>query len=295
MHSFITNDAGVRLDKFVSEQCPGLSRTQAQKLINDGHITVNNHTAKAGFRLNAGDNVNVIIPSATPSQPSVEAIPLTIIYEDGDLLVIDKPAGMAVHPTPGHPEHTLVNAILSHLPHLVEILGSDRPGIVHRLDKNTSGLITVAKNNNAQLNLINQFKNHSVMKAYMALVRGHLTPEDGIIEAPIGRDPNNRKRMAVVDEGKEARTRYHVVKHYSGYTLLEVRTETGRTHQIRVHLSAINYPVAGDTTYGTKADFLTRQFLHACRLGLNLPSSGEYTEFTSELPTELAQALGKIA
>jgi len=155
--------------------------------------------------------------------------------------------------------------------------------------------MVVAKNSTAQLNLINQFKTHSVAKAYLALVKGHLTPEDGVIEAPIGRDPRNRKRMAVVAEGKEARTQYHVIKYIGDYTLLEVRPETGRTHQIRVHLKAIGFPVVGDPMYGVKSDYLSRQFLHASRLGFHLPSSGEYVEFTSELPPDLEQALKNIA
>lgn len=233
-------------------------------------------------------------PPPPLSSLSPEAIPLDILYEDDDLLVVDKPAGLTVHPAPGHPSHTLVNAILSHLPELADIGDSLRPGIVHRLDKDASGIMVVAKNNTAQLNLIDQFKAHSVAKTYLVLVKGQLTPESGIIEAPIGRDPRNRKRMAVVTEGKEARTRYNVVRYIANYTLLEVRTETGRTHQIRVHLAAIGYPVVGDNVYGAKSAFLSRQFLHACRLGFNLPSSGEYVEFTSELPPDLAQALKDI-
>lgn len=294
LYSFIADKTGVRLDKYVGEKCPELSRTHAQKLIADGHITVNGSVAKVGLKLNIGDRVDIIIPTITPTPLSPEAIPLNIIYEDDDLLVVDKPAGLAVHPAPGHPSHTLVNAILSHLPGLAEISGSERPGIVHRLDKDASGIMVVAKNNAAQLNLINQFKARSVTKAYLVLVKGHLTPEDGIIEAPIGRDPRNRKRMAVVAEGRDARTQYHVIKYLGKYTLLEVRTETGRTHQIRVHLSAIGYPVAGDNTYGVKSAFLSRQFIHACRLGFHLPSTGEYVEFTSELPPDLAQALKDI-
>ncbi len=295
VYSFIVDKTGVRLDKYVGEKCSELSRTHAQKLIADGHITVNDRVVKASFKLNTGDRVDIIIPPTAPSPLSPEAIPLNIIYEDDDLLVVDKPAGLAIHPAPGHPGHTLVNAVLSHLPSLAETGDSLRPGIVHRLDKDASGIMVVAKNNAAQLNLIDQFKARSVVKAYVVLVKGHLTPEDGVIEAPIGRDPRNRKRMAVVTEGREARTRYHVIKYIGNYTLLEVRTETGRTHQIRVHLLAIGYPVVGDATYGVKSAYLSRQFLHACRLGFHLPSTGEYVEFTSELPPDLAQALENIA
>ena len=294
VYSFIADESGVRLDKYVGEKCPELSRTHAQKLITDGRITVNDHAVKASFKLSIGDRVDVVIPPTAPGPLSAEAIPLNIIYEDGDVLVVDKPAGMAVHPAPGHPDHTLVNAILPHLSGLTEISDSLRPGIVHRLDKDTSGVMLVAKNEPARLNLMQQFEVHSVAKTYQVLVKGHLTPEEGIIEASIGRDPRNRKRMAVVNEGREARTRYSVVRYIGGYTLLEVRTETGRTHQIRVHLSAIGYPVAGDDTYGVKSAHLSRQFLHACRLGFKLPSTGEHVEFTSELPPDLAQALKAI-
>ncbi len=295
VYSFIADKTGLRLDKYVGDKCSELSRTRAQKLIAGGHITVNDRVAKVGLKLNVGDRVDIIIPPTAPTSLSPEAIPLDIIYEDDDLLVVDKPAGLAVHPAPGHPSHTLVNAVLSHLPSLAETSNSLRPGIVHRLDKDASGIMVVAKNNAAQLNLINQFKARSVVKAYLVLVKGRLTPENGIIEAPIGRDPRNRKRMAVVAEGRDARTQYHVIKYMGNYTLLEVRTETGRTHQIRVHLLAIGYPVVGDATYGVKSDHLSRQFLHACRLGFHLPSTGEYVEFTSELPPDLAQALKDIA
>ncbi|MBA7698946.1 Ribosomal large subunit pseudouridine synthase D [subsurface metagenome] len=296
VYSFVADKTGLRLDKYVGEKCSELSRTHAQKLINSGHITVNDRVAKVGLRLNVGDRIDIIIPPTAPTPLLPEAIPLNIIYEDDDLLVVDKPAGLAVHPAPGHPSHTLVNAILSHLPGLAEISDPERPGIVHRLDKDASGIMVVAKNNTAQLNLLDQFKARSVVKAYLVLVKGRLTPEDGLIEAPIGRDPRNRKRMAVVAEaeGRDARTRYHVIRYIGDYTLLEVRTETGRTHQIRVHLSAIGYPVVGDATYGVKSDYLSRQFLHACRLGFHLPSNGEYVEFTSDLPPDLAQALKEI-
>jgi len=295
IYRFVADKSGTRLDKFVVEKCPELSRTHAQKLIGDGYITVNGHVAKASLKLSAGDRVDIVILPTPPSPLSPEAIPLNIIYEDDDLLVVGKPAGLAVHPAPGHPGHTLINAILSHFPHLADISDSLRPGVVHRLDKDTSGVMLVAKNRAAQANLINQFKSRSVVKAYLVLVKGKLAPERGIIEAAIGRDPRNRKRMAVVSVGREARTEYQVIKYIGDYTLLEVIPETGRTHQIRVHLSAIGYPVVGDPVYGVKSAYLSRQFLHACRLGFKLPSTGEYVEFKSELPPDLEQALKDIA
>jgi 23S rRNA pseudouridine1911/1915/1917 synthase len=286
---------GVRLDIFVSEKHPELSRTLAQKLIAEGHITVNGQAAKANQKLNAGDRLSVNIPPPEPSHLVAEDIPLNILYEDKDIMVIDKPAGLTVHPAPGHPDHTLVNAILAHFPDLANSNDSVRPGIVHRLDKDTSGLMLVAKNRVAHNKLTNQFKSHSVLKAYLVLVRGHLSPKRGFIEAAIGRDPKNRKRMAVVSSGRNARTEYRVIKYIGDCTLLEVMLETGRTHQIRVHLSAIGYPVVGDETYGVKSAFLSRQFVHSHRLGFKLPSNGQYKEFTSELPTDLEQALKKIA
>jgi len=294
VYNFIADKPDVRLDRYVSEQCPELSRTYAQRLIADGYITVNDRLAKASLRLSIGDRLRVVIPPTAPSPLSPEAIPLNIIYEDDDLLVVDKPAGLTVHPAPGHPAHTLVNAILSYFPRLADISDSLRPGVVHRLDKDTSGVMLVAKNRVAQQNLSEQFKAHSVVKAYLVLVKGCLTPEEGIIEAPMGRDPRNRKRMAVVAEGREARTEYRVIKYIGNYTLLEVMPETGRTHQIRVHLAAIGYPVVGDKVYGVKSPHLSRQFMHACHLGFKLPSTGEHVEFKSELPPDLEQALKDI-
>ncbi len=296
VYNLVVNKPGARLDRYVSQQCPELSRTQTQKLIGDGDIQVNDRQAKAGLKLSAGDRLTISLSPPTPSPLLPEAIPLKIIYENDDLLVIDKPAGLAVHPAPGHPSHTLVNAVLAHFADLPVVDDSSRPGIVHRLDKDTSGLMLVAKNHAAHQNLTDQFKLRSVVKVYLALVRGHLTPEDGIVEAPIGRDRRHRERMAVVAEnrGREARTKYHVVDYTGDYTLLEVRPETGRTHQIRVHLNAIGYPVVGDKVYGIKSSHLSRQFLHASLLGFKLPSTDEYLEFTSELPPDLEQALKDI-
>jgi len=297
VYNLVADKSGARLDKYVTEHCPELSRTQFQKLIGDGYITVNDHIAKAGLKLTVGDRLTVSLPPPTPSSLEPEAIPLNILYEDDDLLVIDKPAGLAVHPAPGHSAHTLVNAVLSHLASLPDTGDWRRPGIVHRLDKDTSGVMLVAKNSAAHQNLSDQFKSRSVVKAYLALVKGHLTPQDGTIEAPIGRNRVHRERMAVVAEGKgrQASTQYHVVSYTDSYTLLEVRPQTGRTHQIRVHLAAIGYPLVGDKVYGVKSPYLSRQFLHASFLGFHLPSSGEYVEFTSELPQDLQQALKTLS
>ncbi len=292
--SFVASEPEGRLDRYVAEKCPELSRTQAQGLITNGRVTVNDHPAKARLKLDIGDRVKITLPPP-PGPMLPEDIPLDILYQDDDLLVVDKPVGLTVHPAPGHQSHTLVNAILAYVPDLPES-DSLRPGIVHRLDKDASGVMVVAKNSRTQLDLIGQFKARSVAKAYLVLVRGRLTPDSGVIEAPIGRDPRNRKRMAVVadGEGREARTHYHVIRHLEDYTLLEVRMETGRTHQIRVHLSAIGYPVLGDGVYGTKSDTLPRLFLHACRLGFKLPSTGKYAEFTSNLPPDLERVLEDI-
>jgi 23S rRNA pseudouridine1911/1915/1917 synthase len=294
-YTFTVDEVGTRLDRFVVEKCPELSRTHAQKLITGGFITVNGHPARASLKLGSGDRVDIVIPSQPPPHLAPEAIPLDIVYEDKDLLVVDKPAGLAVHPAPGHTSHTLVNAVLGYLPGLAEADDSLRPGIVHRLDKDTSGLIIVAKNRSAHENLADQFKSRAVAKSYLVLVRGKLEPETGVIEAAIGRDPRNRQRMAVVDKGRQARTKYRVVKYLGRYTLLKISPETGRTHQIRVHLAAIGFPVVGDATYGVTSPHLSRQFLHASKIGFRLPSTGEYVEFESSLPEDLQKALKEIS
>ena len=288
-YTFLVDNSGDRVDRYVHERCPELSRSQIQRLITDEYITVNTRIAKSSLKLDTGDRVHVVIPPVPSTTLEPEPIPLNIVYEDNDLLVVDKPPDLTVYPAPGHPCHTLINAVLSHVPTLPR--DTERPGIVHRLDKDTSGLMVAAKSTQAQENLVDQFKSRQVLKAYLVLVRGHLQPERGAIEAPIGRDTSNRKRMAVVEEGKQARTLYQVMRYIGSYTLLEVRLETGRTHQIRVHLSAIGFPVVGDKVYGIKSTYLSRQFLHACRLGFHLPSTGEYVEFESKLPADLTQAL----
>ena len=291
LHHLIVEKSAVRLDKYLSQELAQLSRTRVQKLIEQGLVTVNENPARASLKLNEGDRITATITGPIPSGLTPKPMHLSIIYEDSDILVIDKPAGLPVHPSAGHTDDTLVNAVLAHCPNLPGVGGSLRPGIVHRLDKGTSGLIAVAKNDAALAYLQKQLKQRSVLKRYVALVRGHLPHQEGTIEAPIGRHPHHRQRMAVVSDGREARTRYQVLQRFKDYDLLEVAPETGRTHQIRVHLSAIGYPVVGDVVYGVKVPFLGRQFLHACRLGFRLPSSGKYIEFSSELPSDLSEAL----
>ena len=292
--SFTAYEEGSRLDSYATSRCPQLSRSHVQRLIEDGLVTVNGRASKSGYKMQSGDRIEVEIPLPQPIAPQPEDIPLSIVYEDDDMLVIDKPAGLTVHPAPGHSEHTLVNAILAHCPAL-SINGSIRPGIVHRLDKDTSGLMMIAKNDAAQRDLSNQIKSRSVLKQYTVLVHGHLSPEEGVIEAPIGRDPSARKRMAIVASGRAARTRYSVLKYFKGYTLLEVTLETGRTHQIRVHMSATGFPVVGDAVYGKASNIVARQFVHASRLGFNLPSNGKRVEFTAPLPGDLEEAVERVA
>jgi 23S rRNA pseudouridine1911/1915/1917 synthase len=288
---FRVAEPAIRLDRYLAKQWSDLSRSRLQTLIEEGYILVNGRGAKASQRLNIGDEIHVSLPPPQPVSLSAEPVPVSIVYEDGDVIVVDKPPGLAVHPAPGHTSQTLVNALLAHCPDLASFGDATRPGVVHRLDKDTSGLIIVAKNSFAQQHLINQFKARLIAKGYLVLVRGKLTPARGVIEAPVGRDPSNRKRMGVVSGGKQARTSYRVKEYIGDCTLLEVTTETGRTHQIRVHLAAIGCPVIGDPVYGVKSAYLKRQFVHAYRLGFRLPASGEYREFTCQLPSDLKLAL----
>jgi len=278
---------GIRLDIFVARSC-GLARSQVQKHIKEGHIRVNGRRVKAGYELHPGDRVEVAIPPRPPSELVPLEMPLNIVYEDDDLVVVDKPAGLTVHPAPGHARDTLVNALLARYSGLPGEL--PRPGLVHRLDKDTSGLLVVAKNPRAHDFMSRQFKERKVVKRYLTLVKGRVTPEEGTIIAPIARHPRQRQRMAIVREGREATTRYRVVQHLKGYTLVEAMPETGRTHQIRVHFASRGHPVAGDPIYGVKVPFLSRQFLHASYLKFNLPQGGEI-ELTSPLPPDLQSAL----
>jgi 23S rRNA pseudouridine1911/1915/1917 synthase len=288
----VVDRAGERLDVFVARRLPELTRSRVRRLIDLALVTVDGRPpAKAGVALETGQRVRVTLPKPEPSSLEPESIPLSIVYEDDDLLVVDKPPGLAVHPSPGHARHTLVNAVLGHCPDLSGIGGEGRPGIVHRLDKDTSGLIIVAKNDAAHLSLARQLKEREVEKTYLALVDGRVEPPEGLIDAPIGRHPVHRKKMAVVERGREARTRYRVLREVDGRSLLEVRPETGRTHQIRVHLAHIGHPIAGDSLYGRAHPLLDRQFLHAQRLAFRHPRTGERIELSAPLPDDLRRVL----
>jgi 23S rRNA pseudouridine1911/1915/1917 synthase len=286
----------------VAAAVPGISRSHAALLVAEGRVLVNERPIdKPSHKLKPGDLVSVEIPPPAPSSLKAEAIPLSVVYEDADLLVVDKPAGMVVHPAPGHSGGTLVNALLAHVPGIELDMGDEaRPGIVHRLDKDTSGLIVVAKNRAAHERLSRQMAERKVLKEYVAVVLGRPRQEAGVIDAPIARDPRDRQRMATVEGGRPARTRYAVERRLGRYSLVRATLETGRTHQIRVHMAATGHPLLGDPVYGkatlkdAAALGLHRQFLHAQRLGLTLPSSGEWREFTSDLPADLAAALERL-
>jgi len=285
--------AGERLDAFLARRLgERLTRSHAHKLIADGSVTLNDLPAKASHRLARGDRVVASLPPTEMPTLVPEAIPLRIVYQDDDVIVVDKPPGLTVHPGAGHPSGTLVNALLALCPELAEIKGTLRPGIVHRLDKDTSGLLAAAKNEAAQANLARQLKDRRVHKAYLTLVQGRLEPPEGVIDAPIGRHPRRRQRMAVVEGGRQALTRYRVREYLrDAYSFVEAEPLTGRTHQIRVHFASIGHPVVGDKLYGKASALVGRQFLHAWRLGFRMPKGGRYREFESPLAADLEAAL----
>ena len=294
MNRITVDRDGERLDRFLSGYRADLSRSRIQALIGDGSATVDGKAVKPSTKVRRGQVVELRIPEPTPSEIEAQRIPLSIVHEDGDLLVVDKPAGMTVHPAPGHPDGTLVNAVLAHCPDLQGIGGTVRPGIVHRLDKDTSGLMVVAKNDRAHRLLSEQLKAREFTKVYIALTQGSVAPAQAVIDAPIGRSNSNRQRMAVVERGREAITRYRTLRHYRAHTLVEARLLTGRTHQIRVHFASLGYPLVGDATYGKPDGRLGRHFLHAATLGFRHPGGGDYREFNSALPDELAGFLEHI-
>lgn len=289
-------DGGSRLDRYLAQALPDVSRSYVQQLIGDGHVRVNDRAAKASYTVQPGDQVLVTLPLPQPTDIVPEHIPLTIVYEDDDLLVVDKPAGMVVHPAPGHATGTLVNALLYHYPTMQ--IGADlRPGIVHRIDRDTSGLLVVAKHDRAKTLLQAQQQAREMLKIYLALIDGHFKEPQGVIDAPIDRNPTDRLRMAVVQSGRHARTHYRTLEVLGPYSLVEAKLETGRTHQIRVHFSHKHHPVLGDVLYGSRRLAqplgLARQFLHAHRLGFRR-LDGEWIECVSPLPPDLQAVLDRL-
>ena len=290
----VADAAGERVDTLVARLLPELSRSHVRKLIDAGLVTIDGRVPKPSEKPPAGAQLRVEIPPPEEMTLEPEDIPLTVIYQDTDIIVVDKPPGLTVHPALGHPGCTLVNALLAAVPDLQGISGTLRPGIVHRLDKDTSGLIVVAKNDRAMRSLQAQLKERLVHKTYLALVEGVPDPRQGAIEAPLGRHPKNRKKQAVVAGGREAISKYRVKEVLpANRALLEVEPVTGRTHQIRVHLAAIGHPIVGDTLYGRRSNVVGRQFLHAARLGFNMPG-GRHVEFESPLPSDLRAALDEL-
>ncbi|WP_339261704.1 RluA family pseudouridine synthase [Lysinibacillus sp. FSL K6-3209] len=286
---------GERIDKAVSSIQNEWSRTQISNWITEGIVKVNGEAVKAKYKVKAGDVVEIVVPEAEPLDVIAENLDLEIVYEDADVLVVNKPKGMVVHPAPGHMTGTLVNGLMYHCTDLSGINGIMRPGIVHRIDKDTSGLLMVAKNDKAHESLVEQLVNKTVTRKYTALVHGHIAHDKGTIDAPIGRDQKDRQKQAVVDKGKHAVTHFQVIERFGDYTLVECRLETGRTHQIRVHMQYIGFPLVGDPKYGPRKtiDF-GGQVLHAGVLGFTHPTTGEYMEFEAPLPVDYVQLLDEL-
>ena len=291
-----TEHAGVRLDAFLSAD-GALTRSQAARLIAEGRVRVNGKPAAKSARLSGGETVTVDVPQLRETALPPQDIPLDVVYEDDDVIVVNKPTGLVVHPAPGHPDGTLVNALLHHCgDSLSGIGGEKRPGIVHRIDRDTSGLIIATKNDAAHLALSAQLKDHSLSRTYECLVTGNMKQDSGTVDAPIGRSSADRKKMAVVPTGRRAVTHWEVVSRYPGVTHLRCRLETGRTHQIRVHMAYIGHPILGDTVYGAKKPVpgLTGQCLHATGLRFVHPRTGESVELRCPLPPEFTAMLQKL-
>ena len=287
--------AGERLDKALAALQEGWSRSQVGTWLTDGRIKVNGADVKAKYKVKEGDVIEVDVPEVEELEIVAEDLDLEIVYEDADVLVVNKPRGMVVHPAPGHTSGTLVNGLMHHCKDLSGINGVARPGIVHRIDKDTSGLLMVAKNDVAHEGLVNQLVDKSVTRKYTALVHGHIAHDKGTIDAPIGRDQKDRQKQAIVDKGKHAVTHFQVIERFGNFTLIECRLETGRTHQIRVHMNYIGFPLAGDPKYGPKKtiDF-PGQVLHAGVLGFKHPVTGEYLEFSAPLPEDFENLLTEL-
>ncbi|MSS19110.1 RluA family pseudouridine synthase [Pseudoramibacter porci] len=288
------NENRMRLDRFCAVHLTNLSRSYVKTLIQKQYVQVNGQVKKASYALNTNDNVTVLIPEPEEAQIKAEDIPLNIVYEDDDVIVVDKPSGMVVHPAPGTPSGTLVNALMAHTDQLSAINGVKRPGIVHRIDKDTSGLLVVAKNDNAHQFLAKQLAAHEMVRQYHGLVRGNITEETGTVDMPQGRHPKERIKMAVVEDGRHAVTHFTVMKRFGKYTEMIFKLETGRTHQIRVHMQAIGHPLVGDPLYGVRRrePFETDgQMLHAEKLGFIHPTTKELMVFRSPLPRIFEEAL----
>ena len=294
MSDYVITDQTGRIDKVLTILEPEITRSQLKNLINDGHVTVNGQPVKPKYKVQAGDKISLVKPEPQSLELTPENIPLDIVYEDDDVIVVNKPQGMVVHPAPGHPDHTLVNALLYHSP-LSTINGTFRPGIVHRIDKDTSGLLMVAKNDLAHQSLAEQLRNKTNKREYLALVYGQIKEDEGTIDAPLGRNPQDRKKQAVVKGGRHAVTHFKVMKRYDNFTLVKCILETGRTHQIRVHMKYIGHPLVGDPLYGPrKVIGKDGQFLHAALLGFKHPRTGKELVFEAPLPENFQKMLDKL-
>lgn len=289
-------DEGVRIDKYLSNVFEDKSRSFIQGLIEKENVKVNNKVPKSNYKLKKSDEIEIFIPEPEILSVEAENIPIDIIYEDEDVIVVNKPQNMVVHPAPGNYNGTLVNALLYHCKDLSSINGIIRPGIVHRIDKDTSGVLVIAKNDESHNKLSEQLKDHSMKREYYALIEGRLKNDSGTIDKPLGRCKKDRLKIGIVEDGKRAVTHYEVLERYNGYTLIKCVLETGRTHQIRVHMASIGFPLVGDPLYGFKRQKfkLEGQVLHAKTLGFIHPRSGEYMEFTSELPQYFSQLINKL-
>ena len=286
-----------RLDAFLASSLDGLTRSQAARLIESGEVAVNGKTAGKSYKLAGGEDIAVTLPEPEPVEAVPQDIPLDVVYEDADVIVVNKPSGMVVHPAPGHPDGTLVNALLYHCAGTLSgVGGALRPGIVHRIDRDTSGLIIAAKNDAAHQYLSAQLADHTLARTYECIVVGNLREDNGTVDAPIARDSRDRKRMAVVPGGRRAVTHWEVIARYPGYTHVRCRLETGRTHQIRVHMAYLGHPILGDTVYGAKKAVpgLTGQCLHAVGLQFIHPRTKDLVSLTCPLPEEFTAMLRKI-
>ncbi len=291
------DEEGARIDSFISARLEGVTRSAAARLLADGQVLLNGKAAAKSARVAAGDSISVTQSAPVETELAAQDIPLSIVYEDADVIVVDKPVGLVVHPAPGHADGTLVNALLHHCgDSLSGVGGEKRPGIVHRIDRDTSGLIIAAKNDAAHQHLAAQLADHTLARTYECIAVGNIRDDAGTISAPIGRHKTDRKRMAVTPDGRSAVTHYEVIARYAGFTHLRCRLETGRTHQIRVHLAHIGHPIWGDTVYGAKKAVagLTGQCLHAVGLRFVHPRTGELVECSSELPEEFVRALRRL-